>query len=295
MATISGGTTQEKYRFLKSYVGSLTITGLCVYLKVSRSGYYDWLNRKPSNRLVSDEKLFRHIKAIYQKSRGAYGSPRIHEKLKQQGVHVGRKRVARLMNSSGLKARFATVYRRSPKTFEANHIEDNKRLTREKPTAINQQWSADLTYLRLGKQWVYLVAILDLYSRRIVGWSLGKEKNRHLVMKAFLLAVRKRKPGPGLLFHTDRGSEFVSFKIKHALDKWEIDRSMSRPYKSIDNAEMESFFQKLKGEYLEGKHYSSMKQLRKDIASYVNLFYNKARLHSSLGYVSPMEFEARQA
>ena len=292
MATISCGTTQEKYRFVKEYRGTLSIKQLCCYLKVSRSGFYAWRKRGPSCRDLSDKKLLHHIRKIYQQSRGIYGSPRIHEMLKKQGVSVGRKRVARLMNNSGLKARFARVYRRSTHTFEANYIEDNKRLEAGKPKTINQHWASDLTYIRVGKQWIYLVVILDLYSRRIVSWSLGQKKGSALVMSALQLAIRKRKPPSGLLFHTDRGNEFVSFTLREKMKAIGIERSMSRPYKSIDNAEIESFFQKLKGEYLQGKEYQSANQLRRDIASYINLFYNKTRLHSSLGYVSPMEFEA---
>ena len=149
-----------------------------------------------------------------------------------------------------------------------------------------------MTYIRVGKQWLYLVVILDIYSRRIVGWSLGEKKDSALVMSALRLATRKRKPQPGLLFHTDRGNEFISFELREKMKAMGIERSMSRPYKSIDNAEVESFFQKLKGEYLQGKEYKTKKQLRRDVAYYVNLFYNKTRLHSSLGYVSPVQFEA---
>ena len=264
---------------------------MCAHLKVSRSGYYDWVNREESTRSKSDYVLLRQIRQIFNESKGIYGSPRVHQMLRKKGIWVSKKRVARLMKNAGLKARFAKVYRYRTSTFENNYIAKNLRLDAEKPVTINQYWVTDLTYLRLGKSWVYLVTIMDLYSRRIVGWSLGYEKNSALVIRALEVAIRKRKPPQGLILHSDRGNEFASRDLKAKTEYYGIIRSMSRAYRSIDNAEMESFFQKLKGEYLKGKIHTTIKQVRKDVVAYINLFYNPKRLHSSLGYVSPMEFE----
>ena len=293
MATISRGTTTEKYQFIKLHKHEFGVKRLCEHLNVSRSGYYDWSNREESARAKSDRILQRHIHRIFYESKGIYGSPRIHQALRKQGTLVGRKRVARLMKKAGLKARFARVYRYRTDTFENNFIVKNLRIDGNKPVTINQHWASDLTYIRLGTNWVYLVTVLDLYSRRIVGWSLGREKNSALVTRALEFAIRKRKPPRGLLLHSDRGNEYASRDLKAKFERYGIVRSMSRAYRSIDNAEMESFFQKLKGEYLKGKTYKTVKQVRRDVASYINLFYNPKRLHSSLGYLSPMEFEAR--
>ena len=268
---------------------------LCIHLNVSRSGYYDWLTREESTRSKSDHGLLAHIQRIFDESNGIYGSPRIHQALRKIGIRVGRKRVARLMKQAGLKARFATVFRYRSHSFENAYIADNLRLNGLKPISINQHWMSDLTYLRLGKSWIYLVVILDLYSRRVVGWSIGKEKNSALVIRALEFAMRKRKPTKGLLLHSDRGPEYVSGKLKEKIESYGMTRSMSRAYRSIDNAEVESFFQKLKGEYLKGITFRSIKQVRKHVASYINHFYNPKRLHSSLGYLSPIEFEARAA
>lgn len=211
------------------------------------------------------------------------------------GISVGRKHVARLMKQAGLRARFATVYRYRSSSFENTYIADNLRRNGQKPVAMNQHWTTDLTYIRLGKNWIYLVVILDLYPRRVVGWSVGNDKSSDLVIRALEFAVRKRKLAKGLLLHSDRGTEYVSAVLKAKTEHYGMIRSMSRAYRSIDNAEMESFFQKLKGEYLKEKTYHSLKQVRQHVSSYINHFYNPIRLHSSLGYVSPMEFEARAA
>ena len=295
MATISRGTTAEKYQFIKRNKDQLGVKALCQHLKVSRSGYYDWLNREESTRSREDRGLLKHIQRIFRKNKGIYGSPRIHQVLRKMGITVGRKRVARLMKQAGLKARFAKVYRYRSQSYENTFIAKNLRVDGDKPDAVNQQWTSDLTYLRLGRAWVYLVVILDLFSRRVVGWSVGDEKNSLLVMRALEFAVRKRQPPTGLLLHSDRGPEYISGKLKAKTEGYGMIRSMSRAYRSTDNAEMESFFQKLKGEYLKGKDYRNVKQLRKHVASYINHFYNPKRLHSSLGYVSPVEYEARAA
>ena len=295
MATISRGTTAEKFQFIARHKDPYGVKPLCKHLQVSPSGYYDWFHREESNRSRSDKVLLRHIQNIFTESKGIYGSPRIHQALQKQGIFVGRKRVARLMKQAGLRARFARVYRYRKDKYENSYVADNLRRQVNKPDGINQQWTTDLTYIRLGKHWIYLVVVLDLYSRRIVGWSLGQDTRTHIVMRALDFAVRKRQPPPGLIFHSDRGTEYIAGVLKARTEAYGMLRSMSRAYRSIDNAEVESFFQKLKGEYLKGKECQTVKQVRKLIASYINRFYNPKRLHSSLGYVSPMEYERRAA
>ena len=295
MATISRGTTSEKFQFIARHKDPYGVKPLCKHLQVSPSGYYDWLDREESERSRTDKELLRHIQRIFNKSKGIYGSPRIHQALQKQGIFVGRKRVARLMKQAGLKARFAKVFRYRKDQYENTFVAENLRRGTNKPTAVNQQWTTDLTYIRLGKHWVYLVVVLDLYSRRIVGWSLGNDKRTHIVMRALDVAVRKRQPSPGLILHSDRGTEYIAGVLKAKTESYGMLRSMSRAYRSIDNAEVESFFQKLKGEYLKGKEYHTIKQIRKLVASYINRFYNPKRLHSSLGYMSPMEYERRAA
>lgn len=292
MATVSRGTKTEKFAFIERHRDEYGVTLLCSYLDVSRNGFYKWEKREESTRSKIDALLLKKIRAIFTKSQGIYGSPRIHDKLRSMGVRVGRKRVARLMREAGLKARFARIYRTRVKVPTYKTVAENLRLQGATATAVNQIWTADITYLPFGHKWFYLAAIMDLYSRRIVGWSIGKHKSTDLVKSALVYAVRKRRPRDGLILHTDRGSEFISAESKRFTESLGIIRSMSRPYKSIDNAEIESFFQKLKGEYLHGKIYRSVRAARKLIAYYINGFYNLVRSHSSLNYASPIKFEA---
>jgi transposase InsO family protein len=295
VATISRGTKAEKFQFVALHKGRVGVKTLCQSLGVSRSGYYDWTHREESNHKKKDKQLLSHIKPIFDKSRCTYGSPKVHRELRHIGILVSRKRVARLMREAGLRARITRSYPKKPINRALFYITENLRLKNKSTTQINTHWSTDLTYIPFGKAWLYLVVILDLHSRRIVGWSLGKSKNSALVKCAVSHAVRKRNPSKGLVLHSDRGSEFRSADLREYTEKFGIVRSMSRPYKSIDNAEIESFFQKLKGEYIIGKNYSTQKELRKHIASYIDQFYNPIRMHSSLGYVSPMKFEAMHA
>lgn len=199
------------------------------------------------------------------------------------------------MRESGIQARAFKQYRRLAGLHGFYNQFDNLRLSIDKPTAINQQWVADLTYIKVGKQWRYLATVMDLYSRRIIGWSLGKRKDTALTLSAINKAIEKRKPESGLIFHTDRGIEFRSYTIQNVLNKYGIVPSMNRPFHSIDNAEMESFYKTLKGDVIRGKVYRYEKELRQDIRSYINHFYNTQRLHSSLGYRSPIEYESMAA
>lgn len=271
---------------------TIGVERLCRHLEVSRSGYYDWVRRGESNRSKSDKQLLVHIKRIFICSRCIYGSPKVHLELRKIGIFVGRKRVARLMREAKLRAQIVRTYPRKPRSRANFHITENLRLEDKSTQGINTHWSTDLTYIPFGKSWLYLVVILDLHSRKIVGWALGNSKTTALVKRALQHAVRKRKPQKGLILHSDRGAEFVSFELKTYTERMGIIRSMSRPYTSIDNAEVESFFQKLKGEFIANKSYDTQKKLERLIASYINGFYNSVRMHSSLGYLSPAKYEA---
>jgi len=199
------------------------------------------------------------------------------------------------MREAGLQARATKQYRRLPGLHRFFDSIDNIRMNIGKPSGVNQQWVADLTYIRVGKEWRYLATVMDLYSRRIICWSLGRSKNTKLTIAALKKAIEKRQPEKGLIFHTDRGSEYRSYEVQKVLNQYGIIPSMNRPYRSIDNAEMESFFKSLKGDVIRGNVYLSENSLRQHLRSYINHFYNTERLHSSLGYRSPIEFEAIHA
>lgn len=264
-----------------------------MHLGVSRSGYYDWLARPVSERAQQDAELLRHIKRIFLASKERYGSPKVFQALRHEGIRVGKKRVARLMRAAGLKARVERVYRRMLKRRQVLRALPNHRLDIDKPTKPNQQWSGDVTYIRHGKRFFFLAVFLDLYSRKVVGWALAKEVNATLVITALKRAVKTRRPKQGLMLHTDRGIEYRALNTQSWLNHFGITHSMSRPGCCTDNAEVESFFKSLKSELIHQSHWADIHQLQAKIKRYIERFYNRERLHSSLEYLSPVQFENR--
>lgn len=262
---------------------------------MSRSGYYDWLNRETSKRAQKDQALLEKIRHIHRKSRQAYGSPRVHRSLKQSGISVSEKRVARLMRENGLKGRVVTVTRRAPRLRSFQQAGENLRLNAASPTTTDQQWVADITYIKAGKKYRYLITIMDVYSRRILGWSLSETRTTADVLPLLRRVIRKRNPAPGLIFHTDRGIEFMAYAIQSELEKHGLRRSYNRQGYCTDNAHMESFYHSLKGELIRGSRYRNQDDLRAGLSSYIDGFYNRNRLHSGIGYTSPINYEKRAA
>jgi len=232
------------------------------------------------------------VRAIFEQSRGTYGSPRIHALLRQEGVRVSRKRVAGLMREHDLEARAARIYRRIP-GMTAFFSKISQRLP-EQTTATNQVWHGDITFLRLSGRWRYLAVVMDRHSRRILGWSLGVQRTQQLTRLALRRAVDKRGVNPGLVFHSDRGSEYGAYAFGDRLRKLGITQSMNRPGEMNDNARMESFFHSLKSEALHGRRFTSDDELAGAIRSYIGR-YNSVRPHSSLGYRSPIDYERTAA
>ena len=231
------------------------------------------------------------IRKIFNDSEGRYGSPKVYQSLRNQGIRVGENRVARLMREWGMKARSYRIYRRLLTRRAVLRAWPNYRLATEKPSAVNQQWSSDVTYIKMGRKNVFLAVVLDLFSRRIVGWKLEASLNGDLSRGALKQALQQRLPPPGLLLHTDRGTEFRALRMRDMLTQHRIVHSMSRPGYCTDNAEVESFFKSLKGELLHATSFVTLRQLRHHIKQYIERFYNTQRLHSSLGYRAPLEFE----
>lgn len=231
------------------------------------------------------------IRGIHAKSRGTYGSPRVHRSLKQAGIHVGEKRVARLMRENGLTGRVVTVTRRAPKLRQFQQDGKNLRYNAPPPSCIDQQWVADLTYIKVRKQYQYLITIMDVYSRRILGWSLCDSRTADKVLPLLKRVIYKRQPPQGLIFHTDRGIEFMAYAVQEELAKHGIKRSYNRLGHCTDNAHMESFYHSLKGELIRGRKYRVAEDLKVALSSYIDGFYNGSRLHSGIGYMSPINFE----
>lgn len=295
MATVSVGTTSERFGFIQKYRRELGVRYLCEWLGVSSSGYYDWLKREPSQSAKEDIELLERIRNIHTKSRQAYGSPRIHKSLKQSGIHVGKNRVARLMRENGIKGRVVTVTRRAPNLRKFQQAGMNLRLEAGQPQACNKQWVADLTYIKVGQHHRFLITIMDVFSRRILGWSLCKSRTSNDVLPLLRRVIQKRKPKPGLIFHTDRGIEFMDYVIQAELEKHGLKRSYNRLGHCTDNAHMESFYHSLKGEMIRGRTFSNMHHLRTALSSYINGFYNPYRLHSGISYMSPNNCENEAA
>jgi len=235
--------------------------------------------------------LKQKIRRIHDKSRKTYGSPRIHQKLLQEGCLIGKKRVERLMQEMGLRAVARRKYRVTTdsahtKTVAKNHL--NRQFTPERP---NQYWVADITYIATKEGWLYLSTIMDLYSRKIIGWSLRERLTKELVIAALHMALKQRKLSIDLLLHSDRGSQYASELYQKLLKRNGIVCSMSRKGNCWDNAVMESFYHTLKVELIYQKTYETRRQARRDIFEYIEIFYNRERLHSTLGYCSPEEYE----
>ena len=279
--------------FIKQ-ANTLNIKTLCDVYDVSRSGYYAWFNRKVSKRAKENQSFAKKIKQVHKQSHGIYGSPRISKRLQQLGIGVSENRVARIMQSERIVGRIHTRKQRAPSITEVIKKSKNKRLTTPEPTRINQVWVGDVTYLWHQKRWWYLAVVMDLYSRKIIGWSLESYRKKELTISALSKALQNRKPESDMLFHSDRGVEYAAGAYRNLLEQHNIQPSMNRPGHCTDNAHMESFFHSLKGEWIKGNKYATVDTLRNAIRDYIVNFYNRSRLHSSLNYCSPNEFERLQ-
>lgn len=253
------------------------------------------MKRKPSRRSKDDRRLSELILRIHSDSRGTYGSPRIFQELLRRGERVGEKRVERLMRALGIQGRVVTVTRRQPGLKRFKEAGENLRLEAPTVTEPNQQWVADITYLKVNGIWRYLAVVMDVYSRRILGWSLGKNRTTDLTITALRYSLRSRGGSGVELFHTDRGIEYTAFRFKRELKKHSIRSSYNRPGLCTDNAHMESFFHTLKAELTRGRVFHTEDQLRYALTSYINQFYNHRRLHSGIGYYTPAEYERMAA
>jgi transposase InsO family protein len=262
---------------------------MCTLYGVSRVGYYAWRRRGESARREQDRHLLSTIQTLFDSSRRTYGSPRIHQALRAAGTRVSRRRVARLMREAGLRARAARLYRRIPGLHGFFTSIPNHQLDRL-ATGPDQVWVGDITYLKVGDAWRYLAVVLDRYSRRVIGWSLGPTKDARLTLAAFNRAVGHRRPRPGVIFHSDRGVEYAAYAFRDRLARLGFVQSMNRPREITDNAHMESFFHSMKSDAVHGIRFAQEPELRTLLRSYIP-YYNRVRLHSGIGYSSPIAYE----
>ena len=278
---------------IQSLAQRLTVRRLCRLLEVSPSGYYLWLQRKPGPRARANQQLLKRIRQVFKQNRQIYGSPRITRFLQRSHIRCSENRVARLMHSYGLKAQAKRPFR--PRTTDSRHGCGTapNRLKSLVLSRINQAWVADITYIQTGARWVYLAAVMDLFSRRIVGWSVAYSLHALLVKEALLQALTLRHPAAGLLHHSDRGVQYASSAFKALLATHQITPSMSLPGHCYDNAAMESFWSTLKSELVHRSTFTDLPQAARAINDYILNFYNPKRLHSALDFNSPVDFEQK--
>lgn len=265
---------------------------MCRVLGVSASGYYSWRTRTPSRRSQQNQRLLGQIQMVHQQSRQTYGSPKIRQALRQQGIRCGRNRIMRLMRQAGLVAKRLRCFKRTTQANPQHRAAPNQLQQRFVATQPNQVWLADVTSIATQAGGLYLAAVLDLHSRRIVGWAMDERMTDTLTQRALQMALGQRKPKAHLLHHSDRGSQYTSGDYQRLLSQHGIQVSMSGTGNCYDNAPMESFFAQLKTDLVYHERYPTRQAARSSIFRYIEGFYNPHRLHSALGYLSPTQFEA---
>jgi len=264
---------------------------MCHILKVSSSGYYKWCRNTPGCQMSAQEVALVEIKAIHAEVKERYGSPRIHQELKKRGFKTSLNTVAKIMRKNHIRAKFARKFRC---TTDSNHslpVAANILNRQFDPKVVNKVWLADITYIPTREGWLYLAVVADLYSRRIVGWSMADRMTSRLVVDALNMAIQRRMPGEGILTHSDRGSQYASDHYQRVLEKHGIQCSMSGVGQCWDNAPMESFFASLKKELVNHEDYETREEAKTSLFEYVEVFYNHKRIHSSLGYLTPSDYE----
>jgi putative transposase len=279
------------YRFIDGHRDQWPVRVLCDALDASPAGYYAWRGRPASARQQRQDALLVEIRAIHAEFKARYGSPRVHAELAARGHDCCANTVARLMRDHGIRARAARKFRCTTDSGHDLPVADNLLDRQFDPASPNEAWVADITYIPTGEGWLYLAAVEDLYSRRVVGWSMAEHLGSRLVVDALALAVERRLPGEGLLAHSDRGRQYASDHYQLLLARHGITCSMSRRADCWDNAPVESFFASLKKELVHGADFATRSEARAAVVEYIEVFYNTRRRHSSLGYVSPAEYE----
>jgi putative transposase len=284
-----------RYRAIQEHDRRYPIRLMCRTLAVSPAGYYAWRSRPESHRAVSARTLLSAIRVIHQESRATYGSPSIWDALLKQGHCVGEHRVARLMRQAGLRAKTVKKWRATTQSQHRFPVAANTLDRQFMVESPNRVWAGDLTYVWTTEGWLYLAVILDLYSRRVIGWAMGHRLTVDLAERALIMALANRRPRAGLLHHSDRGSQYAATSYQQLLATHGVTVSMSRKGNCWDNACIESFFGTLKRELVYHRHYATRDDATRDIFEYIEVFYNRQRRHSTLGYHSPAEYEAKTA
>lgn len=284
-----------RFEFIHAEKANYPIRILCRVLEVSSSGYYRWRRAEPSEHSNQDQRLSVEIRAIHSESRGTYGSPRVHAELQAKGFEIGRNRVARIMAEEGITGRRPPRFCKTTDSRHDHPIAPNIVERDFNPPAPNQVWAADITYIPTTSGWAYLAVVLDLFSRRVIGWAVADHMRSELVLEALGRALGTRDVGEQLVHHSDRGSQYASTRHREELERRGISCSMSAKGCCYDNAVVESFFATLKKELVYRTNWIDYNEARMSIVEYIQAFYNCRRRHSTLGYMSPNEFEVSHA
>lgn len=280
-----------KYQFIDTYRSAFAVEKMCRALKISKSGYYAWKARPQSNRARDNEKLDHHIRTIYKNNRGTYGSPRITEALKKQSIACSENRVAKRMRTNDIKAKTKKRFKVTTNSKHHHPVAENLLGQNFEAQRPNQVWVSDITYIWTHEGWLYLAVILDLFSRQIVGWAMSNRLGQELVLDAFKQAIWRRRPPSGVIFHSDQGVQYACQAFRDLLHYYKFIQSMSGKGNCYDNAVAESFFHTLKTELIYFENYIARGDAKNSIFEYIEIFYNRGRIHSTLNYCSPVEFE----
>lgn len=282
-----------KFAFIAAREVAFPVSSMCRVLGVTKSGYYAWLKRPQPERVKRDAQLTATVAAVHQRSRGTYGSPRVHRELKARGLQVSKKRVERLMRKSGIQGRSKRRFKRTTDSKHGGPIAPNVLARNFHVEEPNRAWVTDVTAIATGEGWLYLAPMLDLHSRRVVAWATSPSNDTALALDVLRRALRARRPPPGLLHHSDRGSPYASDDYRAELRAHGVRRSMSRKGDCWDNSVAESFFATLRAELVDHERYPTRDSANRAIGDYIDNFYNLERRHSHVGYLSPLEFELR--
>ena len=282
-----------RFQFLKEHQKEYNIQKACKILRISRSGFYDYLKRRKSNRAIENEALTEIIEDIFHEHQGRYGARRIQKVLEQQNVHVNPKRVSKLMSEHGLIAKGSRRFYRYQANKTAYDEKENILNQVFKTSAKNQIWVGDITYIPTKRGWLYLAVFIDIFSRKVTGWAMDTRIRETLVLSALNQAIGREHPPEGLIIHTDRGCQYTAQRFQAMCIRYGFRLSMSRKGNPYDNAIMESFYRTLKRELVQDAHYDNPEQARMDIFKYIELYYNTKRIHSALGWLSPTQFESQ--
>lgn len=280
-----------KYGFIEEHKEVFSVERMCQLWKITRSGYYAWKQRGVGIRQKENQDLLNRIREAYQRGRKVYGSPRITRELKSQGISCGENRVARLMRQMGLQARVPRRWKRTTDSHHPYPVAPNLLQQQFHTKQPNRIWVSDITYIGTREGWLYVAAVLDLYSRKVIGWSMQESLSQQLVLSALRDALRQRPPEAGLIFHSDRGCQYASASMRNLLKVHGIQQSMSGTGNCYDNAVMESFFHSLKTEWVRFQSYATPSHARQSLFDYIEIFYNRVRRHSSVQYYSPNDYE----